>query len=174
MNRHRLHQLMWAVSVSLSAAIGAYACDESTTTGGVTGGAPNGGAPAAGGTGSAGDAAGCSCADGHCPTLQSFCAFLGTPNACPATIGELSSINQAEVGCGKRLVSSGPCTDSFHASYSFGETPPRCSTIGSSGLEQNCDSVVSCRSYGVGGALGLANCLPGSAGGGAGGSAGSG
>jgi hypothetical protein len=133
-----------------------------------------------------------------------LCGFLGTPNACPATIGELGGINRAQVGCGKRLVSRfdgtepgysylfdlatgellggcrhndvtfGPCRDSNLASYSFGETPSLCSTMGWTGIEQDCSRVVDCQTYGAGAALGLANCMPSAAGGGTGGSAGSG
>jgi hypothetical protein len=156
MTNHRWHRLMWTMSVSLSAAVGAYACEDSTTSDGVTGGASNGGTAGASGAGGGAGAAGCSCADAHCPTLSAFCAFLGTPDICPATIGELTGINRAQVGCGKRLVSYfngtgpgytylfdvasgelvggcryddvpfGPCGDPVRVSYSFGESPRFC------------------------------------------------
>jgi hypothetical protein len=201
MNNHGWHQLALAVSVSLSAVVGAYACDDSTTEDRVMGRASNGGTAGASAAGGAAGATGCSCADGHCPTLQAFCDFLGTPNSCPANLGELTGINRAQVGCGKRMVSYfngtgpgytylfdlatgellggcrysdvsfGPCGDPARVVYSFGESPRFCNPTNlSSGLEQDCSSVTSCRNYGVGGSLPLADCLPGAAGGGAGGS----
>jgi hypothetical protein len=61
-----------------------------------------------------------------------------------------------------------------HGSEKLVEGDKSCSTMGWTGLGQDCSSVVNCQTYGAGGALGLASCLPSAAGGGAGGSAGSG